>query len=165
MENQDKIYEDKFLQEGRATKEMLEKIQQAKKTKEEELRKCTSPPGVWLKLGDGEKWCISALPLGRIGDEILDKIEKVFKFQKEKEEEDTTTEEDTIRLRGYLRVGADFAYTLLKVNYPGLTFEYFEDQSLVTISNINTLVIICQGGSVLGDLIPESDLTEAKKKD
>jgi len=134
---------------------------------EKKLRKCEHPSGTWVYLGDGEKWCISALPLGKSGDEILDKIEKVFALQ-ETETNLGVTEIDEIRtLRKYIKAGGDFAFSLLKLNYPGLTKEYFEAESLVTTQQVNFFVLICQGGTGLGDIIgaPKDVDNEAKKKE
>ncbi|MEA2112434.1 MAG: hypothetical protein U9P50_00465 [Patescibacteria group bacterium] len=123
---------------------------------EKELRKCETPNGTWLRLGDGESWCISPLPLGSACDEILISLEELYSLQEQEIPKDETTVQTMTRTRILLNKSATFAYLLLKVNYPRLTREIFDALNLVTLPQCMLFQKICQGGEDLGDVSGEA---------
>ena len=128
---------------------------------EKELRKCENPSGTWVRLGNGELWCVSALPLGSGCDIILDSLEALYVVQEKIAPEKETAIETIKRSKELLLSSASFAYQLLRINYPNLTKEAFDENNLVTLHQSNIFQRIVQGGTGLGEIIGGSELGEA----
>ncbi len=135
---------------------------------EKELRK-GAPAGTWVKLGDGNLWCIPSLPLGDSCEEVLGKLEKVFELQKDRKEEKDPEEDETEnksamkRMKELFKAGTDFVCALMQRNYPELTVEIINKSDLLTIQHLNLFILIAQGGSSLGEVIGDSLPGELKR--
>ena len=123
---------------------------------EKSLRKHEHLSGTWVVLGDGEKWCVPALPLGKACDAILDKMDEcnaVF----ERMREPGLTETDLKELfRERALAGLDFCTSLLQVNYPGLTQEIADERCLFTLYHATIFNQIAGGAVGIMDLVDGS---------
>ena len=116
---------------------------------EQSLRKYEHLCGTWLLLGNGEKWCIPAMSLGRSGQTLLDKL---FDLQR-KEEELESNPTDIKKIKEVFRAAANFARIILNQNYPELTKELFEKLDLVTVQHIPIITGICKGEKGMNEII------------
>ena len=130
---------------------------------EKDMRKSPNLAGTWVLLGDGAKWCVPALPLGKDCEPVLASMEKLFEAQdKHKKNAATDTAGIVAATRELMAIAADFAFALLKVNYPRLEREYFDSNNLVTLQHSNIFQEIVQGTTALGETIGEKNPGEAK---
>lgn len=126
------------------------------KTVEESLRKNQNLFGTWLRLGDGETWCFSPMPLGKGGNTILSCLERLFACQEGAAKKILAGEQSNalvLTAKDVLDAAREFAFTALKINYPGLTCEYFDENNLCTIRHINQITRIVQGENEISELI------------
>ena len=128
---------------------------------ERKLRKQEILAGTWVKLGDGELWCVPALPLGKQGDVVLDKLEALQRTQEEKLPE--KLEEIQAHSRKLVGAASEFCFVLLKVNYPGLERQYFDDAALVTMQHLGLFQRVVQGATQLGEIIGEPEPGEVSQ--
>jgi hypothetical protein len=134
-------------------------------TMEESLRKNNYLVGKWIRLGDGEKWCVSPMPLGKSGDSVLNALEKLFEIQDEMKSlvvGDKSEKELLEPSRRFLVVARDFAISVLKVNYPDITKDYFDRHNLVNVVQIREFIGVAQGqdeiAQVIGDMVRSGEL-------
>jgi hypothetical protein len=126
------------------------------KSVEKGWRKHEELAGSWVLLGDGSMWCVPALPLGAGCLLVLEKLEKLYDFQDQAVQTVGGDIKAQLALtRKVIEAGADFAYTVLNLNYPGLTREYFDQENLVTMQHISVIQSIVQGEKELGEIIGE----------
>ena len=133
------------------------------KNMEEGLRKSTVLIGTWLKLGDGLRWCIPPMPLGRNGLEILELLEKYFALEEEREKAQSERVRETMaRTRKIFEVVAELTLTVLRLNYPKLPQEYYDNSNLVNMQHVERFISILQGEGAAAEII-EAAQGEAEK--
>lgn len=134
---------------------------------EKTLRKCENVCGTWVRLGNGELWCVPAMPLGKKRIKILDLFKQVIDLQ-EKTEKATPTEQFAMIEAG-LDVSAKLAYEMLLLNYPLLTPAQFDSEDLVTMQHGRLFLDVLQGRNALGEIIdlkksPAQEMTSTLAK-
>lgn len=122
---------------------------------EKELRKQEYLVGTWVPLGDGEKWCVPALPLGKRSNEILEKLEKLFELRESVSQllTDGNAKEQVKITQKIFAAAAEMAFAALHLNYPKLSQEYFDETCLVTTQHISIFESILQGETKIGEVI------------
>lgn len=119
---------------------------------EKELRKQEYLSGTWIKLGNGENWCISSLPLGKRGESILNLFDAVASAEKELDE---IKEEDLSKLfevrRKMLLAAEKFVFAMVKFNYPSITKDQF-DALNITVKELSKFTRIMNGHELLIDI-------------
>lgn len=120
--------------------------------------------GTWVYLGDGEKWCISSLPLGSRCNEILAPLEKLYILQENLPETGAKTVEILKHTKEMADASASFMFVLLQVNYPKLERKYFDETPLVTMQHSAIFQRIIQGTTGLNEIIGAPKDGEDEKK-
>jgi len=82
--------------------------------------------GTPLQLGDGSTWVVSSLVPGVRGKELLDILGQI----------ERGAPIDTV---------FDFMYKLLRINYPTLTRDEFDQGELISLDWLNDFVLACRG--------------------
>ena len=128
---------------------------------ERELRKAEHLCGTWVYLGNGESWCIPALPLGKSRIPILAALRETWKFKEELVKNPT---ENALELSDKVfEATANFCFEVLKVNYPALTREQFDSENLITIHQSNVIAEIVQGQHALESVLDSKKNGEVSK--
>lgn len=132
----------------------IEKIEEI--AVEKSLRKCENLKGSWTFLGNGENWCIPAMPLGKKRKPILEKLTEIAKLEDQIIKlEDAKPEEKIKCMDDFMDCAFDLFYLAIVINYPNLTKDKFEYLDLFSLSDIPKIVMIVKGESNLAELLPE----------
>jgi hypothetical protein len=129
---------------------------------EKTLRKCENPRGTWYMLGNGEKWCIPAMPLGQKRHQILEFLKKIRileeDLKKAKDDSDAA-----LSLTGDLFEIAHSALVyVLQLNYPNVTEEFADEENLFSSNDLYKILAIVQGNALLEELMEAQQPDEKK---
>lgn len=91
------------------------------------------------------------MPLGRKRIKILELFKQVIDLQ-EKTDKASPTEQFSLIELG-LDVSAKLAYEMLLLNYPALTWDQFDNETLVTMQHGRLFLDVLQGRRELGEII------------
>jgi len=119
---------------------------------EKKLRKSEFLSGCWIRLGNGEKWCVSPMPLGKRRKAILEKVEAVDKAQ-DAVIGKTGEEDSLITYDKLLEAAADLTLHVLQINYPDLTEETCDELCLVNIKHIQEIMSAVKGEKEIEEII------------
>lgn len=131
---------------------------------EKDCRTFDEPCGTWLLLGNGEYWCIPALPLGKHRKTILGKLKALATMENLLTETSEDSDKQIEKAEKLFDAGAELLFVVLRQNYSKLSRSTFDSANLVTAQHIAPIAAIVRGETEIGERLGGLSSGEFVKK-